>query len=78
VLPLPMEAVDAYLGGERWVWIVMPNGVLRLDVELLAQMTAAKCAQSEFTNLSPTSMTPDWQKQEVEQDSRPVLAGAGC
>lgn len=78
VLPLPMEAVDANLGSDNWVWIVMPEGVLRLDVELLTQMIATKYAQSEFTNLSPKSMILDWHKQEVEQDSRPVLAGAGC
>ncbi len=76
VLALPMEAVDANLGSEHWVWIVMPNGVLRLDVELLARTTPAKLAQSEFKNLSPTPMTPDWQRQEGQQHSRPVvLAG---
>lgn len=76
VLPLPMEAVDAYLGSERWVWIVMPDGVLRLDVELLAQPAAVKRIHKEFTNLSPKLRTPDWHKQEVEQDSRPILLGA--
>ncbi len=76
VLPLPMEAVDAYLGGEQWVWIVMPDGVLRLDVALLAQPAAAKRMQDEFTNRSPEKITVDWQKREVDQYSRAILAGA--
>ncbi len=75
VLTLPMEAVDANLGSEHWVWIVMPDGVLRLDVELLAQITPTNLSQGEFRNLSPTAITPDWHRQKVEQHSRPVLTG---
>lgn len=76
MLALPMEAVDAHIGSEKWLWIVKPDGVLRLDVELLDHITRTNLGPGEFENLSPTSMTPDWQRQEGEQHSRPVvLAG---
>jgi hypothetical protein len=76
VLALPMEAVDANLGSEHWLWIVMPDGVFRLDVDLLARITPTNLGQAEFRNLSPTPMTPDWHRQNVEQHSRSMPAGA--
>jgi hypothetical protein len=77
VLFVPMEAVDAYLAGERWVLIVMPDGVLRFDVEFLERHKPAKLAQGELRDLRPTPMNPAWKRQELPRQLRPIMAGAG-
>jgi hypothetical protein len=76
VLVVPMEAVDIYPGGDRWVLIVMPDGVLRLDVDLLEHITPATLSRGEIRELRPTPMSPAWSRKELPQSSRPVLAGA--
>jgi hypothetical protein len=74
VLAVPIEAIDVGLGSDQWVWIVMPDGVLRFDVELLDQITPDDLARGELREQIPTALTPDWREQRVEQSSRPVLA----
>ena len=74
VLTVPMEAIDAGLGNDQWVWIVMPDGVLRFDVELLAQITPDDLAGGELREQIPTALTPDWRERRVEHSSRPVVA----
>ncbi len=77
VLFVPMEAVDAYLGGNQWVLIVMPDGVLRFDVELLQRNKPADLAQGELKELHPALMNHPWRRQELPRHVRPVMAGAG-
>jgi hypothetical protein len=70
VLVIPMEAVDAGLAGDRWLWIVMPDGVLRLDIELLDHISPAGLERGELTDQVPTIITPEWRQHQVEQTSR--------
>ena len=76
VLFVPMEAVDAYLGGNQWVLIAMPDGVLRFDVELLDSNEPADLALGELKQMQPTSMYPAWIPREIRQESRLAMAGA--
>jgi hypothetical protein len=74
VLALPMEAVDANLVGDRWVFIVMPDRVLRLDVELLSQAPKADGPESQVRSMRPDWLHPDWQQREIEQKTLSVAA----
>lgn len=67
VLEVAMEAVDANLGPSQWVLIVIPDGVLRFDVELLETNTPQYLAHGEIQEFHTTSLTPDWSWREVEQ-----------
>jgi hypothetical protein len=70
VLVIPMEAVDAGLGGDRWLWIVVPDGVLRLDIELLDHLSPTGVERRELKDELPMIITPEWREQQVEQSSR--------
>jgi hypothetical protein len=72
VLAVPMEAVDLGLGSDQWVWIVMPEGVLRFDVRKLEQITPDDLARGELREQIPTALTPDWRERRVEQRSKLV------
>lgn len=76
VLAMPMEAVDAYVGGDRWVLIVMPDGVLRFDVELLERNTPIDRAQGKLMELRPTLMNATWKRKELLREVHPVMVGA--
>jgi hypothetical protein len=76
VLVIPMEAVDANLGSNEWLWIVTSEGVLRFDVELLESIKPKDLTQGEIREQSPTRLTPIWHEQRVEQESRAVAPAA--
>jgi hypothetical protein len=73
VLVVPMEAVDMNLIGDKWIWIVTPDGVLRFDIDTLERITPSNLAVGKLIKPSPISITPTWHRQTVEQSSRPVL-----
>jgi hypothetical protein len=68
ILALPMEAVDAASAGEDWVLIVLPDCVLRLDLELLTG-AAANGASSDYQEKQAVVLRPDWTRRE---DRMPV------
>jgi hypothetical protein len=85
-LALAMEAVDANLGSDQWLWIVMPDGVLRFDVELLDRITASTqgnggpkgdgsiSAAPVWHPQEVRQISPAWERRELQQSSKPVLA----
>ncbi|MBY0526771.1 MAG: hypothetical protein K2R98_25490 [Gemmataceae bacterium] len=75
VLTVPMEAVEANLGNDQIVWIVMPDGVLRFDVEVLKQITPTNLTHGEMKQETPTRKKPTWHRNELNQQSTLVPAG---
>jgi len=73
VLAVPMEAVDAGLGSEQWLWIVMPDGVLRFDIELVNQIKLNDLKRGERREQSLTVFSPEWHRQRIEQSSQAAL-----
>jgi hypothetical protein len=81
VLVIPMEAVDANVVGDRWLLIVLPDGVLRFDVGLLEQYkpTAIHAGErhdlviGEVRDEEPTPVEPAWEVSTVQHRSK-VLA----
>ena len=76
VLAVPMEAVDANLGSQQWLWIVMNEGALRFDVELLDHITPANLEHGELREMRATVIAPSWRSKQQEQKSTVVLAQA--
>jgi hypothetical protein len=76
VLAIPMEAIDAGLGSDEWLWIVMPDGVLRFDIGLLEQITPNQMEHGELREQVPMILTPDWREKRVEHSSRLVPSAA--
>jgi hypothetical protein len=74
-LPVPMEAVDFNLVGDEWVLIVMPDGVLRLDIALLEQRNRNHVPHNNQQAMNPIEIRPNWiPRREVAQISE--LVGA--
>jgi len=59
----PLEAVDANLVGDQWILIVMPDGVLRLDISLLQPDPLQVRAPDSFTELASEMLRPSWREQ---------------
>jgi hypothetical protein len=82
VLVIPMQAVDANAVGDRWVLIVMADGVLRFDVGLLEEYKPGGIQAGERRELvigevreeEPTEVEAAWEVGTVEHRSE-VLAG---
>ncbi len=85
VLVVPMEAVDASAVGEQWILIVMPDGILRLDVELLQAYKPVNLRVGERRDIVlgeireelPVFINPPWKSGTIEQTAS-VYAGAGA
>ncbi|HQU41933.1 MAG TPA: hypothetical protein PK867_03940, partial [Pirellulales bacterium] len=58
-----LEAVDANLCEDRWLLVVMPDSVLRLDTDLLfAESSEAELAgMEEQRPFVATPVSPDWE-----------------
>jgi hypothetical protein len=73
VLALPMEAVDANLYQDRWLLVVMLDGVRRYDVGLLHAAAQERRSAVASQPSEVRSISPDWtyrqfpQKTSVEQ-----------
>lgn len=76
ILSVPMEAVDANLGGDHWILIVMPDEVLRLDLNLLDQDKPSNVGLDGFQKARGLTMNPHWTERQVKQTNVAVLAGA--
>jgi hypothetical protein len=76
VLAVPMEGVDLGQGSDQWVWIVMPEEVLRFDVRKLEQITPDDLAHGELREQIPTALTPEWHERRVEQSAKLVTTAA--
>jgi hypothetical protein len=64
ILTLPMEAVDANIVGEKRLCIVLPDKVVRLDIEQLSLV-----ATETVTDRRTGSMKPDWLRSELQHRS---------
>ena len=75
VLPLPMEAVDANLASDDWVLIIMPDGVLRLDIRLLDQSSPTSL-NDKVREPRPIVNDAIWSRHGIPQHSSPMLVKA--
>ena len=75
ILVVPLRGSDANVVGDRWVLIVTPGGVLRLDIELLKQIKPPKDARDGFRPMRPIPISTTPRRRDVPQRSREVLAG---
>ena len=64
------------LAGERWLLIVMPDGVLRFDMDRLIRDTPIDTPQGQIHDYRPAWMNPEWRSHKVEQQLRAELVGA--
>jgi hypothetical protein len=64
VSEIPLEAVDANLVHDRWLFIVMADHTLLYDVEQLVGRESNGEAHGYDQEIVPTFLTPDWQSRE--------------
>jgi hypothetical protein len=76
ILVVPMEAVDAGPVDDRWLLVITPDEVLKLDVNVIEQDTpeAHGWDEGQVEEELPTAATPDWDIHEVSQTSRQLVA----
>lgn len=65
---LPMEAVDAAVVGGRWVYIVLPDGIQRLDASLLHLLPNADYADLRLIEMRLNRLDPECNSAEVALD----------
>jgi hypothetical protein len=68
---IPLEAVDANLCAQRWLLVVMPDGALRFDLNLLMGNPPPREAVEEQSPVNPTLIQPTW---EVREEAASLLA----
>jgi hypothetical protein len=71
---LPLEAVDANLVGNRWLLVVMPNEVLRIDLQALT--AGLHAGIEDATEYLPKRVRVDWRRHTGKQQSNLVALGA--
>jgi hypothetical protein len=74
ILAMPMEAVDANLVAGRWLLVITPDEVLKLDVELIEQSKPTNLLNGEMSEAIPRTLAPEWEVHGVPQTST-QLAG---
>ncbi len=62
---IPLEAVDANLAGDHWLLIVMPDGVVKADVDLLVGNVRATPPNGDEQEYNPTLIQPTWTAREM-------------
>jgi hypothetical protein len=70
----PMEVVDANLVDYRWLLVVVPGAVVRIDLADVHRQVLAKIGDAEGQE-SPETNGGNWQRKDVETTTR-ELAGA--
>ncbi len=73
ILVVPMQGSDANVVGDRWILIVTPGGVLRLDIELLKQLKPPGSSNGFRSHKPIPSPTPS-RRLDVPQRARDVMA----
>ena len=76
VLPLPMEAVDVNLADDRWLLVVMANGVRKFDADLIHQSIPEQIRQDESQEVQETTLSPQWERFDINQTTKQIAAVA--
>jgi hypothetical protein len=78
VKAIVLEAVDANIGDDRSLLVVVPDGVISIDLDLLIGAVSLTAHPDEAQEVSPTAMSPQWQPQKsgLESESR-MMASVG-
>jgi hypothetical protein len=66
VRTLPLEAVDANLAGDHWLLVVLPDRVLRIDLEQLVSQSSNGQPVEDKGEIRPIPATPDWNSNQEE------------
>jgi hypothetical protein len=75
VLAIDMEAIDASLVNDKWLMVVLPDGVLRFDLSLLDRLPKVNGVGSRFADLQPILSSPVWQSKIMLQSAHSVPVG---
>jgi hypothetical protein len=74
MLVMDMEAADANLCGDRWVLVVMSDGVRRYDVGRIHDSVPDFISRGETEEMQPRAISPTWKRHGIQQ--RRQLVGA--
>jgi hypothetical protein len=76
ILAIPLEAVDASFVGDRWLPVVMPNEVLRFDLDLIEANTPTRNgdetrhAAFETVDVTGVTIEPSWESNDIRARSQ--------
>jgi len=74
MLVLHMEGTDANLCGDRWLLVVMSDGVRRYDLGRIHDSVPDFIARGEIEEMHPIAISPAWKRQRIQQSRQ--LVGA--
>ena len=72
MLVMPMEGADANLSGDRWLLVVMPDGVRRYDVDRIHDSVPDFISRGEIQEMQPRTISPNWKHQRIQQSRQLV------
>gem|GEM_PF-6944871 len=62
----PAEAVDAGIVFDRYLLIVMPDEVLRFDLDIFRATRVKDLSRDVGWDSEPTHLMPEWESEELE------------
>jgi hypothetical protein len=76
IVVVPLETVDASLVDDRWLLVITPDEVLKLDVGVIGQRALGDpdWDEGDVEEELSTTATPDWEIREISQTSRQLAA----
>jgi hypothetical protein len=74
MLVMHMEGADANLCGDRWLLVVMPDGVRRYDVGRIHDSVPDFISRGVIQEMQPRAISPPWKRQGIQQGRQ--LVGA--
>jgi hypothetical protein len=73
---IPLEAVDANLVGSRWLLVVLPNEVLRIDLPVLTAGARAMNGIENAREYFPRRVPANWKRHTGKPQSNLIPLGA--
>ena len=74
VREFPVEAVDASIVFDRYLWVVMPDELHRFDLDLLSATRMKDTSLDAGWDSEPAHVTPEWGSEELE--ATPTTVGS--
>jgi hypothetical protein len=74
MLVMMMDAADANLCGDRWLLVVMSDGVRRYDIGQIHDSVPNFILRGEIQEMQPTEISPTWKRQGIQQSRQLVEA----
>src|SRR5262249_55492439 len=73
ILVIPMEAVDASLVGERWLAVILPDEVLRFDLDMLHENVPNDVRDRAIHEATVWAVEQLWAFEDIRAGARELI-----